>query len=97
MTVTGKAALAVGAVVLLAGIVFGFAPITVDGVSCGSLFNASAEAKYLRSGDVCDEKRSDRKPLVIILVAIGIVGVLAGGVAHDNQAAAAAQRSPRAR
>ena len=86
----------IGAVLLVSMMVVGFTPMSVEGVSCGSVFRASGDAVV---ADVdatlanrvpaglegrCIDKRSDRKPFVFILAGAAAVVLVAAAVMHDD-------------
>ena len=106
MRAAGLALVTVGAVLLLAGLVLGFVPLSAGGVGCGSAFNPSDDAFVSDLADSmagnegeaiagCDDQRGDYRPVALALSFFGL-GLLDAGVAAVGSArgAVAAADSP---
>lgn len=77
----------IGCVFLAGGVLLGFAPQHVDGVSCGSVLHASNAAQVADlvtsfNGEVgdtstrCDDRRSAYRPLVLLLLGLGAASLV---------------------
>lgn len=84
--------LSIGGVILLAGVVLGFVPMTAHGVSCGSALKGNSAARVSDLVDsfssvdggaeaACDDKRSTYRPIVWTLIVAGGALVFIGAVA----------------
>jgi hypothetical protein len=69
---------AAGLVLLAAGLVFAFRPVSVNGVNCGSVFQPATGITPMD----CDNRVADRERVALILGAAGLVGgVMSIGIA----------------
>jgi hypothetical protein len=67
-----------GLVLLAAGLVFAFRPVSVDGINCGSVFQPARGITPM----ACDNRVADRERVVAMLGGAGLVsGVLSIGIA----------------
>ncbi|MEP9384534.1 hypothetical protein [Nocardioides sp. KR10-350] len=83
-----------GLVFVVAGLVLGYVPVHVSGVSCGSAFNPSDDAAYVRDlthamagmgvstdvTDACDSARSNWNMVAILLLVLGGLVLVVGAV-----------------
>jgi hypothetical protein len=89
----GKWIALLGGLAAVAGLTLGLSPMQVEGVSCGSAFKASRDARVADIGSTlvggigpgnisarCDDRRVERKPFAIVLLVGGLVAAAAGGM-----------------
>ena len=100
----------IGAVLLVAMLVVGFTPMSVEGVSCGSSFKESSDAAVADvestltggsgPGDLaarCTDKRLDRRPFAYFLGGAAIVVLIAAAAVHDDADLQRAQAEAKSR
>jgi hypothetical protein len=69
---------AAGLVLLAAGLVFAFRPVSVDGVNCGSVFQPATGITPMD----CDNRVADRERVALMLGGAGlVVGAMSIGIA----------------
>lgn len=70
---------AAGLVLLAAGLVFAFRPVSVDGVNCGSVFQPATGITPMD----CDNRVADRERVALMLGGAGLIGgVMSIGIAR---------------
>jgi hypothetical protein len=70
---------AAGLVLLAAGLVFAFRPVSVEGVNCGSVFQPATGITPMD----CDNRVADRERVALMLAGAGLIGgVISIGIAR---------------